>query len=170
MSRSISICVLLFWSALFAGMAYLGLGQPRFGADSLLHADQDALLAVLNQHQLMIVMVLLVATLFFWAAMSVAFGEAIEFRNVESTAYCGAIVAVTVALIAGFAKLSPTLGVPAMLVASLAASAAASHWLPVTETAANTGLSQSLARRMAISAAHNSMLSRIGGRAHRNEG
>jgi hypothetical protein len=164
MSRLVSISVLMFWAVLFAGLAHLSMGQPVISGQMPAEFQFNALLAALNAHQLMAVMVMIVAALFFWAAMSVAFGDAEDFRIVEATAYAAGVAAMAVALVSGFLWLAAVLVAPAALTAALAASAAASHWLPVGAAARQGDLSLSVARRMAISAAHNSMLSRIGGR------
>jgi predicted neutral ceramidase superfamily lipid hydrolase len=164
MSRLVSISVLMFWSVLFGGLAHISMGQPMIAGPMPAEFQFNALLAALNAHQLMAVMVMIVAALFFWAAISVAFGDAEDFRIVETTAYVAGVAAMIVALVSGFVWLAAVLIAPTALTAALAASAAASHWLPVTSDANRRDMSISVARRMAISAAHNSMLSRIGGR------
>jgi hypothetical protein len=164
MSRLVPVSVLLFWAALFAGLAHASMTAPLLDITLPAEFQFNALLTALNAHQLMAVMMMIVAALFLWAAMSVAFGGADDFRQVETLAYSGGVVAMLVALVSGFVWLAVVLIVPTALTAALAASAAASHWLPVGAERQQRDISASVARRMAISAAHNSMLSRLGGR------
>lgn len=164
MSRLVPVSVLMFWSALFAGLAHLSMTVPVLTGALPVEFQFNALLAALNTHQLMAVMMMIVAALFLWAAMSVAFGGVEDFRLVEALAYAGGVLAMAVALISGFVWLAVVLIVPTVLTAALAASAAASRWMPVGAERGPADISAVVARRMAISAAHNSMLSRIGGR------
>lgn len=164
MSRSIAISIMVFWTGLFAGLAHLaarGLSDAGSVQDTLFFGVLDSL----NNHHLLIVLLLVVAVLFAWAAMSAAMGDEGDFRLVGSHAYAAAIFAMLVAQLAGMAADRMLLAIPAVLAASLAASAAACHWLPARAAQVEQDdVSRSLARRMALGAAHNSMLGRISGR------
>jgi hypothetical protein len=165
MPRFVSVSVLLFWAAAFGALAHMALAVPPGMVSGTSEGRVIAWLAAQGGGQLMAVMCLLVASLFLWAGMSVAFGDADDFRAVEGHAYAGGILAMLVAIVAGAVSLAILLVAPTVITASLAASAAASHVLPVgRDEPVVEDVSRSVARRMALSAAHNSMLSRLGGK------
>ncbi|MCU0830313.1 MAG: hypothetical protein MUC58_02140 [Rhizobiaceae bacterium] len=165
MPRVVSVSVLLFWVAAFGALAHMALVVPGGAIGTSAEGRFLAWLAMQGGSQLVTVLCVLVASLFLWAALSVAFGDAEEFRAVEGHAYAGGILAMAVAVIGGALTLAMLLVVPTIITASLAASAAASHVLPVgRDPLDGWDISRATARRMAMSAAHNSMLSRLAGR------
>jgi cytochrome bd-type quinol oxidase subunit 2 len=160
MHRTLAISILLFWGAVFGGFAHSVLsGNHEFGGTI---ADT---ISAMPFTQLSATMMLIVAVLFGWAVLALVTDDVHGFREVERSAYAAAIVALVIVMVAAIAKPSAMPGTASILVASLAVSAAASWRLEIEHQEHDVDVSKVAARHMALGAAHNSLLSRVSGRA-----
>ena len=158
--------VLAFWATVFAGLAYLTFKVPAMPLSGTPGSEFSTLLATANSYALMSVMLLMVAVLFAWAALSGFGQDEAGVREVETYAYAGGILAMGVCVVIGFHALAALRVVPTVLTAMLATSAAASRFLPLDERGREEAdeISRHAARMMALGAAHTTMLARVSGR------
>jgi cytochrome bd-type quinol oxidase subunit 2 len=159
MHRALAISLLLFWGAVFGGLAHSILRSNAVFGGTL----ADVIIA-LPFSQLSATMMLIVAVLFGWAILALVTDDTAGYREVEKTAYAAAVVALAVVMVAAIAKPSTMPGSASVLVASLAVSAAASWRFELERNVDGGDVSKIAARRMALGAAHNSLLSRVSGR------
>jgi hypothetical protein len=164
MHRLIAIAILLFWAVMFGGLAHLSLsgllnGTPKSATElQLLMSSTGGL-------QIMPVLLMVVASLFGWAILALMVSDHEAFREVEAYSFAAAIFVMCACAVLAFANLGATATIPAILSAALVTCAAASRFLQIanqTEAAVDHG--REIARRMALGAAHNSLLSRVSGR------
>jgi hypothetical protein len=162
MHRMLAISLLLFWGVVFGGLAHVTLsGMQEASPVAIAFALHHLPLAQLSASMMM-----LVAVLFGWAVLALVTDELQGFREVETVAYAAGIVALSVIVVATLARPAEVPGAASIFAASLAVSAASS-WTMNLERKPETGVSdvsRAAARRMAIGAAHNSMLARVSGR------
>ena len=165
MHRLIVIAVLIFWAILFGGFAHLSLSGSLSSSP---HATSELQLfaASAGQFQIMAVLLMVVAALFGWAVLALIVSDDVKaFREVEAYSYAAAIFMMSACSILALANLGLMVTLPSVLVAALAVSAAGSQHLSVMRKAEiDTDLGRTFARRMALGAAHNSMLTRVSGR------
>jgi hypothetical protein len=164
MHRLIAGSVLLFWGVMFGGLAHLSLSGMLNGAAANA-VDFQLIFAKTGVLQFMPVLLMVVAALFGWALLALSVSDHDAFREIEANAYAAAIFMMGACAILAFVNFGLAASIPAVLVASLATSAAASRFLTVdVTTELSRDQSQEKARRMALGAAHNSLLSRVSGR------
>ena len=164
MHRLIAIAVLLFWAVIFGGLAHLSLsgllnGTPE-GA-----SEFQLLMSFSGGLQIMPVLLMVVAAMFGWAILALLVSDNEAFREVEVYSFASAIFLMCACAALAFTKQDALMLTPAVLTAALATCAAASRYLQTaqkSETVVDHG--REIARRMALGAAHNSLLSRVSGR------
>jgi hypothetical protein len=162
MHRKLAISLLMFWLVAFGGLAYVAVSGLGVTPVKALAYTFDGM----PFDQLSASMMMIVAALFGWAVLALVTDEVTCFREVEATAYAAGLVALSVILVASLAKPADFPGAATVMAATLAVSAASS-WafdLERKPQPAASDMSRHAARRMAIVAAHNSMLSRVSGR------
>ena len=164
MHRLIAFAVLLFWATLFGGIAHMSLSGMLNGdaADSY---SLQLLAASVAGFNVTPIMLLLIVALFGWAILALLASDHQSFREIEAYSYAAAIFMMSACSVLGFVKLGIVASLPAILTAALVTSVAASHHLIVAEKPlVKTSNGRTIARQMALGAAHNSLLSRVSGR------
>ncbi len=164
MHRLITIPILLFWAVTFGGLAHISLNGILNGAPA--GADDFKLLFTKNGGlQIIPVLMMVVTALFAWAILALMISDQDAFREIEAYSYAAAIFMMSACAGLAFANLGIITSLPAILTAALATSVAASRQLVVSkQPGAIPDKSREIARRMAVGAAHNSLLSRVSGR------
>ena len=164
MHRSIASSVLLFWAVMFAGLAHLSLAGilnvpiPNPVEFQLLFLKTSGL-------QVMPVLLMVISAFFGWALLALVMSDQIAFREIEAYAYAMAVFMMCACAILAFLNAGIALTTPTVLVAGLVTSAAASRHLALeAKQYPDVDYGRDVARRMALAAAHNSLLSRVSGR------
>ena len=164
MHRLIAISVLTFWAVMFGGLAHLSLAGNLYGTAGSA-SELQLLFSTLCSFQIMFVVLIIIAVMFAWAILALTVSDHTAFREVESYAYSGAIFMMSACAILAFVNLGTASTTPGILVAALVTSVAASRQLGVAaEQEPQIDYGREIARRMALGAAHNSLLSRVSGR------
>ena len=164
MHRLIACSVMLFWAVMFGGLAHLALSGILHIAPANA-VEFQLLFSKTSGLQVMPVLLMVVSALFGWALLALAISDFRAFREVEAHSYAAAIFVLSACAVLAFVKLGLAATVPAILAAALATTAAASHNLSIEHRAeAEPDHGRQIARRMALGAAHNSLLSRVSGR------
>lgn len=165
MHRLNAIVILLFWAIMFGGLAHVSLAGFLTGAEGN-GTDLQLLLSSAAGYQLMPVMMMIVAALFGWAILALVTTDFQSFREVETYAYATAIIVMCACTLLAFAKFGTVTSLPAIFTSALCVCLVASKQLMPDEAPTYAkNKSRALARQMALSAAHNSLLSRLSGRA-----
>ena len=174
MHRLIAISVLAFWAVMFGGLAHLSLASNLNGALANT-SELQLLVSTAKPFQIMPVLLIVIAVLFAWAILALAVSDHHSFREVENHSYAAAIFMMSACAFLAFVKLGIAATTPAIMVAALITSVAASRLLQTeADDEPQIEYGRQFARRMAMGAAHNSLLSRVSGRplpghpAHRN--
>jgi hypothetical protein len=115
--------------------------------------------------QIMPVLLMIVASLFGWAILALMVSDHDAFREIEAYSFAAGIFLMCACSVLAFANLGVATTVPAVLSAALVTCAAASRFLETSsQSEAIKDEGREIARRMALGAAHNSLLSRVSGR------
>jgi signal transduction histidine kinase len=164
MHRLIAIVMLMFWAIMFGGLAHLSLTGLLNGTTN--HAsDLQLLVASAGSIKIMPVLLMVVASLFGWAILALLVSDHAAFREVEAYSFAAAIFLMCACAVLAFANLGAASTIPALLTAALVTCVSASRHLQIAdETKASADHGRDIARRMALGAAHNSLLSRVSGR------
>jgi hypothetical protein len=165
MHRLIAFAILLFWAVMFGGLAHVSLNGILNGAPAGA-VDFQLLFTETGGLQMMPVLMMIVAALFGWALLALMVSDHDVFREIETYSYAAAIFMMSACAVLAFATLGLITSLPAFLTAALATSIVASRQLMIAgqPEAIPADTSREIARRMAASAAHNSLLSSLGGR------
>jgi hypothetical protein len=155
----------MFWGVMFGGLAHLGLAA-MLSKSVVNPSELQLLISTAGSFQMMPVLLIVVAVLFAWAILALTVSDHDAFREVEAHSYAAAIFMMCACAILAFVNVGTVATTPTIIVAALVTSAAASrHLMLKSEDEPHADHGRELARRMALGAAHNSLLSRVSGRA-----